>query len=491
MQVLLLGIRVPVCIAMQEGLGAGDFVSNWRFDSSDASPGDLTPMGCLHLLAWDHRYQADLEDISSLYKGDTWLRAMELTCDRVFLAPISNNDRLLYLAKLKSLLVNELRERKFDVAIFGSTPHFPWDLCALQVLTELGCRTFSLRPTQVDGRILVQRHLQGLRTTEFVTREEIGTYNSDRISVSEPPFGKVGAELSRRLRGATSLVDQSSYRALLKSFGVRVFERCRPVTWSRSASGIDAKRVGVDYFAVLPKIPRRFLALFQVWQIRRHISALRPFQSLTDVEQYVAFFLHYQPERTTDPEASEARFQASAILSLRQKMDASGLSEVVILVKEHPRQWLSFSGDIRRLLARNAVFYHTIKSLDRVEFVAPEVAPDDLIKGALLVAAPNGSSVWEALCAGKAGFTFAKTWHSSCAASPTWSDIESGVVEIEELVGMTSEEIVEHVRDFWRVEGITHSGVMDPGHVEEDELSRMERATGHLLVRVVQRTDSS
>jgi len=486
MHVLLLGISDSVRVAIREGLSAEDLIDNWHFDSIHEERCNLTPMGHIHLHAWEHRYQTDLDDLSSLYNGDTWLRAMELTCDRVFLAPISNNDRLLYLAKLKSLISNELHDHKVDVAIFGSTPHFPWDLCALQVLTERGCRTFSLRPTQVDGRILVQRHRPENRTLEFVTREEIGTSYSDRNPLGEPPLGKSGAELSKRLRNATNLVDQSSYRALAKSFGVRIVKRGRPTSWLRRATGTEQGRSGVDYFSVLPKISRRGLALFQIWQVKRHIATLRPFPLFSDFQRYVAFFLHYQPERTTDPEASEARFQVSAIISLRKKMDASGLEDVLIVVKEHPRQWLSFSGDIRRLLARNTEFYRTIRSLERVEVVAPDVLPDDLVRGALLVASPNGSSVWEALCVGKPGITFAETWHSSCAASPPWCDIESGRARIDDLVRMESEEIVEHVRAFWREEEVTHTGVMDPGHVEEDELSRMQRATGLLLSRVAQ-----
>ena len=108
--------------------------------------------------------------------------------------------------------------------------------------------------------------------------------------------------------------------------------------------------------------------------------------------RYVYFPLHYQPERTTDPESSYYTQQDLAIKLLSTIVP----DDVHIYVKEHPRQ-LRDHFDVAKINFRSLAWYKNLEILPNVSFLGSEMDSAEIIDGAKLVATCCGSALWEGL----------------------------------------------------------------------------------------------
>lgn len=131
-------------------------------------------------------------------------------------------------------------------------------------------------------------------------------------------------------------------------------------------------------------------------------SALKLYNRLTDnfqlPDKYVVFFLHFQPERTTLPEAKNYVQQWFAIRAL----SASLPDDTKLLVKEHPSMFRNhFSKKVR-----DQQFYKSVNTLENASFVPLQVTPFELIDSSLAVATCTGTVGVEALVRGKPVLVF-------------------------------------------------------------------------------------
>jgi hypothetical protein len=114
--------------------------------------------------------------------------------------------------------------------------------------------------------------------------------------------------------------------------------------------------------------------------------------------KYVAFFLHFQPERTTIPEGYGFGIQLSAILALQQSLP----DDAYLVVREHPSTYtLDFSNNYR-----NTGFYKLVSSIDRVIISSLTADPYKIIDNSIAVASITGTVIGEALVRGKPGIAF-------------------------------------------------------------------------------------
>lgn len=114
--------------------------------------------------------------------------------------------------------------------------------------------------------------------------------------------------------------------------------------------------------------------------------------------KYVAFFLHYQPERTTIPEGYGFGVQLAAILALQQSLPDG----TCLVVKEHPSTYTyNFSKKYR-----NRGFYELIASIDRVILSPITADPYRIIDNSIATASITGTVIGEALVRGKPGIAF-------------------------------------------------------------------------------------
>lgn len=131
------------------------------------------------------------------------------------------------------------------------------------------------------------------------------------------------------------------------------------------------------------------------------IKSYTTYQKLSQTppdSKYVAFFLHYQPERSTIPEGYGFGIQLSAILALQQALP----DDTILLVKEHPSTYTNnFSKKYR-----NQQFYETIASIDRVMLSPISADTYKIIDNSIATASITGTVIGEALVRGKASIAF-------------------------------------------------------------------------------------
>ncbi len=117
--------------------------------------------------------------------------------------------------------------------------------------------------------------------------------------------------------------------------------------------------------------------------------------------KYMVFFMHFQPERSTLPEAYDFVDQFYTIKILSMMLPEN----VKLLVKEHPSMFTKISEP----KARNPYNYKLIKDLTNVEFVSMDMDSFSLIDNALAVISSKGTVSLEAYMRHKPVIMFGKT----------------------------------------------------------------------------------
>lgn len=285
------------------------------------------------------------------------------------------------------------------IAVFRSTPHFHWDFALSLVLQDLGARVLSLSPSATDGLLLAGK-LSGTQIADFAGFTEpaslLGTHSGNE-------------EISSRLRHSralhSNLREIHRKRRTEKNPLKRIFRRLRKARLLFRQAIAEP-----DYW---PHGPATRLVLAIKW-LRRKDKVLRLFDEIgirsAPVGNFAYFALHFQPERSTTPEAGDFWGQIGAIRKLRSALPDS----FELVVGEHPRQILPTVPDLRQELFRSLDYYRQISEIPGVTLAHWSLEGSDLIKGSQLVASCTGSSPWEAIQLGIPGVVFGNTFYSSC-----------------------------------------------------------------------------
>lgn len=114
--------------------------------------------------------------------------------------------------------------------------------------------------------------------------------------------------------------------------------------------------------------------------------------------EYIIFFLHFQPERTTLPEGYWFTQQILAIRALRR----CTASDVLILVKEHPSTFTNSC----HWKERSVEFYTSIASIDGVELLDIETNQYLAIDDAVAIASITGTVLLESVVRGTPSISF-------------------------------------------------------------------------------------
>lgn len=165
--------------------------------------------------------------------------------------------------------------------------------------------------------------------------------------------------------------------------------------------------------AVLALLSRRK----RVAAIRRHAlrRAMNPLLATALPEKYVYFPLHYEPERTTNPDGGDFHDQMRTLAYLRSVIPA----DMQIVVKEHPS---SFNVWMNGHLGRSPGFYDMIHKVKGVHIVPTSHSTAELILGSAFVVSITGTVALEAAILGRRALTFGNCWFEGCPGIHRYSD---------------------------------------------------------------------
>lgn len=123
---------------------------------------------------------------------------------------------------------------------------------------------------------------------------------------------------------------------------------------------------------------------------------------------YVYLAPHFQPERTTNPDAGLYQHTELIVETLAAALPAGWR----IYYKEHPS---NFRKPIRLDNVRNIAYYETLRDLaPQIGFVDIATNPFQLIDSAKAVATATGTSGWQAITRGKPALVFGDPWYVHC-----------------------------------------------------------------------------
>lgn len=132
-------------------------------------------------------------------------------------------------------------------------------------------------------------------------------------------------------------------------------------------------------------------------------------------KDFVYFALHFEPERTTNPDGGIFHDQAIAILTLREFLPRY----IDIYVKEHPSQFLMNDRGSR---GRSPLFYEFIKNINGVKLVSTKQDSLNLIKKSIFTSTIGGSVALESAIMEKKSLIFGDTWFNNCPNVITWQN---------------------------------------------------------------------
>lgn len=151
--------------------------------------------------------------------------------------------------------------------------------------------------------------------------------------------------------------------------------------------------------------------------------------------KYVYFPLHYEPERTTNPDGGDYYDQILAISSLRAELP----NDHLIVVKEHYSQ---FTNALQGYKGRRPSFYKLLNNIEGVVLLDDSVSSKELILQAEFTCSITGTAALESALYGKAGVTMGQSWFEGAPGvykfddSSTIQNIVSG-----DLAGKSRDEI--------------------------------------------------
>ena len=165
-----------------------------------------------------------------------------------------------------------------------------------------------------------------------------------------------------------------------------------------------------------------------------------------DIDQnYVYFPLHFEPERTTNPDGGDFHDQLVTLTKLREIVPI----HINIIVKEHPSQIIfaneeTLPGDVGSR-GRSPLFYNLIKNIDGVKLVDMDYNSIELILKSKFVATITGSVALESSILGKPSLTFGSTWYAGCPNIISW-DKDTKYEQIVNLKIQSKEKILDFLK---------------------------------------------
>ena len=172
---------------------------------------------------------------------------------------------------------------------------------------------------------------------------------------------------------------------------------------------------------------------------------------------FVYYPLHFEPERTTNPEGGDFTDQYTAVMELRRLVP----DKVTIIVKEHYSQ---FSPTQNGYLGRSHRYYQAINQLPRIQFVPVDTDQRLLLTESQFVCTIGGTAALEAAALGNRALVLGWPWFKGCPGTVNYSSNTSYETILEAETADIGE-IQSYIRELITDYGIP--GFVNPSNVRQ------------------------
>lgn len=363
-------------------------------------------------------------------------RQFLITSDRTNHKPTSVKERKRLFRELVRYFRGYLMERQ-DIAtvFFESTPHMGWDLVLYHVARLEKRKTLILTRTLLaDCALLLDR----FDTAPALVANPPAIDTAILMAAGQPsPWSS--ASTARNINALSHLKKKSIWRRGLATW----FTLVKLLRGSPLQPQFVSATAGTGSITPLAVAYQRYR--HSIWAAalkKAYDDRVRP----VPAGPYVFFAMHFQPERTTQPEGLEFEDQFLALAIISRSLP-DGWS---VVVKEHPRQFELSPLPLRLRHARTPSDYQEIAELKNVVFAPLEMSTGELISNASATATITGSAGWEAINAGKPAFVFGPCWYAGCDAVALIDSEEAFQRGFKMLLGKSPDDIKADLEMFVR-----------------------------------------
>ena len=357
-----------------------------------------------------------IDEKSEFFFSGNYLRAKDRCLkmmDRLDLyGSFSRQDREVVFNKISLFLLKKLSKEKPDALVMAEIAHSHAQYLVLEICMFLKIEIVKFN-TWILGPLLYLESLQtGKRfEVDFEVDQEISKTIEEEISdyvdkvVQKKLDGNFELEYMKKQRLSLNIKNKilsfikSGWIDFIKEFWFQFRKNLKNNYYQ-----INPYRFG---FYIRSKVRRARKSNL----VKEHDKNIN---KLDLSKRFVYFALHFEPERTTNPDGGIFHDQFLAILALKTILPR----DIKIIVKEHPSQ---FYINDRGSRGRSPLFYNLIKNIEGVEFIDFKENSFQLISKAEMTATISGTVALEAAIIGNNSLIFGNSWFNSCPNVVSWS----------------------------------------------------------------------
>ncbi len=372
----------------------------------------------VHCMSDFVHYQSNIKnnyycsEFIDFFKSSNYLRAKDRCLkmmDRLDSYGLFNRlDREVVFNKLSIWILKEISKRKPEYLVMSEFAHSHPQYLVYEICNFLGLKIAKFNDW---GSI-----------TPMIFMQEVITGKRYAINFKYPTKIKnlLIKDIENHIKTISNRKNNDNYipSYIKKQWNINLKEFLKKNIFEFKLKIFQLKKIfGKNYYQINPYK----LDLFQLYLIdKRRGKYLKNNCSLNSEKpsldkKYVYYALHFEPERTTNPDGGFFHDQFLALVYLRKILP----EDVSIFVKEHPTQ---FNLIKRGIKGRSPLFYDLIRGIDKVRLINIDTDTYALTKSSLFVATISGTAAREAAIMGKKALIFGDAWFNQCPNVFSWSE---------------------------------------------------------------------
>lgn len=301
-------------------------------------------------------------------------------------------------------IINELKQDKQtrpDLFLTVENPHSHAQYLLYSICSFFGIPTFKLNNWAIAPLIFIENITTGERfshnlkiqqnNNELIVEKLILNFTNG-FSKENPNYEFYYMKIQK---------EKKTFIARIKIFlFFEMIENIKEIKINLSAS-LNSKYYPINPYN-LGYLVRSFIKNKRRKNLYENLSSI--FENPDFKIKYIYFPLHFEPERTTNPDGGYYHDQFLALLKLREIIP----KEIFIYVKEHPSLYFISKKAVK---GRSPLFYNLIKNIKNVKIINVNTDTKSLIKNSHMVATITGSVALEASLMGKKAIVLGNTWY--------------------------------------------------------------------------------
>jgi len=353
-------------------------------------------------------------EYEEFFQSKNYLRAKDVAfkmMDRMDLyGSLNRLDREVYFHNLLILYLKRIYEVKPECFISAENPHDYPKYIIYEICNFLNIPCFKFYNWMLSPMIF----LQNINSGEIINKKDEIPLNLDKKFINDINMFVENTKKNNSYQlyyMKTQRINEMMFPSILNFFKSDILGYVRDIKYN---SEMLLKKI---YNPINP-YRLNFITRIYIKNKRRKnlLTASRQFNDI-DISnlKYVYFPLHYEPEKTTNPDGGIFQDQFLAIVKLRNFIP----KDVDIIVKEHPSQLFKKMNGTR---GRSPLFYKLLNNIKGLKIIDPNFNSKHLIKNSLLTVTITGSVAIEASILGKKALTFGNPWYNGCPNIFIWNE---------------------------------------------------------------------